>query len=86
MGAPSKKEDFDMDSFQPEWLVLVLNAILCALVLTVPVLVGFLVLRVVRRGVSEDRQDFEGEVISKLGEIAETQADMRQQLADLSKK
>ncbi len=69
-----------MNSFQPEWLVIALNAVLCALVLTVPILVGFLVLRVLRRGVSEDRQVFEEEVRSKLDEISEAQADIARQL------
>lgn len=73
-----------MENFRPEWLTLALNAILCALVLTVPLLVGMIILGVLRRGVSEDRRSFEEEVRSKLGEIAESQAEIARQLETLS--
>jgi hypothetical protein len=74
-----------MDAFLGEWLVLAMNAFLIALLLVVPVLGGVFVLRIFRRGVSEERHDFEAEVMSKLGELAAAQEQITRQLEDLAK-
>ena len=73
-----------MEPFYGEWIVLVLNGIIIALVLTAPVLVGVLVIRALRKGVSRDRQEFEHEIREKLEAIVESQELIRKQLDDSS--
>ncbi len=65
-----------METFGGEWLVLAFNAILIAIVITIPLLVGLIILRFLRRGVSEDRRAFEDQVLAKLGEMADSLADI----------
>lgn len=55
-----------------EWLMIILNAIIIALILTAPVLVGIIVMRVLRSNITADRRSFEDEVRSKLQDISET--------------
>lgn len=55
-----------------EWLMIILNAIIIALLLTAPVLVGIIVMRVLRSNITADRRSFEDEVRSKLQDISET--------------
>ena len=75
-----------MEPYFANWLVLLLNAILIALILTAPLLVGILIIRVLRKGVSEDRQAFEDEIRSKIGEIAESQSEIKGRLNELLKR
>jgi uncharacterized membrane protein YhiD involved in acid resistance len=74
-----------MEPFWGEWLALAIYAIVLALILTAPLLVGILIIRVLRKRVSEDRQAFENEIRSKLEVIAESQTEMKKQLDDLLK-
>jgi hypothetical protein len=66
-----------MESLSSEWIIIAINAIIIALIITAPLLVGILVIRVIRKGVSEDRRTFEDEVKAELAEI-------KKQLEDLS--
>lgn len=63
-----------------EWLMIILNAIIIALILTAPFLVGILVIRVLRRNITADRHSFEDEVRSKLQEISITLAEIKQKM------
>ena len=63
-----------------EWLMIILNAIIIALILTAPFLVGILVIRVLRRNITADRRSFENEVRSKLLEISETLEEIKQKM------
>jgi hypothetical protein len=63
-----------------EWLMIILNAIIIALILTAPFLVGILVIRVLRRNITADRRSFEDEVRSKLLEISETLEEIKQKM------
>ena len=74
-----------MEPYWGGWIVLVLNGIMIALILTAPILVGILIIRILRRGVTEDRQAFEELIKSKLEEIAETQEEIKKQLDHLSR-
>ena len=58
-----------MESLWVEWILKIINAILLTLAITTPLLVGILLIRVLRKGVTEDRKGFEEEAISKLSEI-----------------
>jgi uncharacterized membrane-anchored protein YhcB (DUF1043 family) len=78
-------EECKMEPYWGGWIVLVLNGIMIALILTAPILVGILIIRVLRRGVTEDRQAFEDSMMSKLEEIAETQEELKKQLDHLSR-
>ncbi|HEY43304.1 MAG TPA: hypothetical protein G4O11_04900 [Anaerolineae bacterium] len=75
-----------MEPYWGGWIVLVLNGIMIALILTAPLLVGILIIRVLRRGVTDDRRAFEDDIRSKLGEITESQAEMKKQLDELSRR
>ena len=72
-----------MQVFWTEWLVLAVNGLVIALILTAPFLVGMLIIRVLRKRVSEDRRSFEDETRSKLAQLAESQAEMKKQLDEL---
>jgi hypothetical protein len=69
-----------MEPLQMDFLILALNAILIALILTAPLFVGLLIIRLLRKGISVDRNDFEDDVRSKLGKIEETQAELMVEL------
>lgn len=72
-----------MEPLRIDFFVLAFNAILIALILTAPFLVGLLIIRVLRKGISDDRRDFEDDIRSKLGEIAEAQAEVKKELTEL---
>lgn len=72
-----------MGAFGGEWLVLALSAIL---IVTVPLLVGRIVLQAFRKIVSEDRRNFEEKVIPKLEDLAASQTEIMRLLEDLSKR
>ena len=72
-----------MQVFWTEWLILAVNGLVIALILTAPFLVGMLIIRVLRKRVSEDRRSFEDETRSKLAQLAESQAEMKKQLDEL---
>ena len=74
-----------MEPYWGGWIVLVLNGIMIALILTAPILVGILIIRILRRGVTEDRQAFEDLIKTKLEEIAKTQEEIKKQLDHLSR-
>jgi len=63
-----------------EWLVVIINALVIGLVLTAPVLLVIIVVRGLRKGVSQDRQAFEAEVKMKLEEISTRLAEIQRQL------
>jgi hypothetical protein len=79
-------EDYKMEPFRVDFLVLALNTTLIALILTASLLVGLLIIRVLRKGVSEDRRIFEEDIRSKLGEIAELQKEVVKQLNESLKR
>ena len=72
-----------MQVFWTEWLILAVNGLVIALILTAPFLVGMLIIRVLRKRVSEDRRSFEDETRSKLAQLAESQAEMKKHLDEL---
>ncbi len=72
-----------MEPLRMDFLILALNAILIALILTAPLLVGLLIIRLLRKGISDDRTTFEDEIRSKLSEIEETQAELMVELTKL---
>lgn len=69
-----------METLRIEWLGLVLNAFLIAATLSIPILVGILILRIMRRGISADRKVLEEEVNSQLDAITATQIGIINQL------
>ncbi len=72
-----------MEPLRMDFLILALNAILIALILTAPLLVGLLIIRLLRKGISDDRTTFEDDIRSKLREIEETQAELMVELTKL---
>ena len=66
-----------METFSAQWLVIIMNAIVIALILTAPLLLAILFMRILRKGVSQDRQVFEEEIRSKLGEISISLAEIK---------
>lgn len=58
-----------MESLWGEWIIIAINAVLIALIITAPILVGILIIRLLRKGVSEDRRIFEDEIKAELTEI-----------------
>jgi ABC-type sulfate transport system permease subunit len=76
-------EDREMEHLWGEWLVIALNAVMIALILTAPILVGILIMRALRKGINADRQSFEDEILSKLQEIAATQAEIKKRIDEL---
>ena len=69
-----------METLSTQWLVMVMNGVVIALVLTFPLLLGMIIMRIFRKGVSRDRHEFEDEVISKLGEMSSTLAEIQKLL------
>ncbi len=76
-------ENYEMELLRMDFLILTLNAILIALILTAPLLVGLLIIRLLRKGISDDRKAFEDEIRSKLGEIEESHAELMVELTKL---
>ncbi|HEY46435.1 MAG: hypothetical protein AMJ88_05165 [Anaerolineae bacterium SM23_ 63] len=72
-----------MEPVRIDLLILALNVILIALILTAPLLVGLLIIRVLRKWMAEDRKAFEDDIRSKLGEIAKIYAEVKKELAEL---
>ena len=62
-----------MDTASSLWVGIVLNGLLIALVLTFPVLVGFMFISLVRKSTKKERDAFESKVISLLEEIRDAQ-------------
>jgi len=58
-----------MESLWVEWILKIINAILLTLVITTSLLIGILLIRVLRKGVTEDGKGFEEGTITKLSEI-----------------
>jgi len=76
-------ENYEMEPVRIDLLILALNVILIALILTAPLLVGLLIIRVLRKWMAEDRKAFEDDIRSKLGEIAKIYAEVKKELAEL---
>jgi hypothetical protein len=72
-----------MGPFYEEWIVLFLSAVIITLLLTAPILMAVLIIRILRKGVSSDRQRFEEEVLEKLEEINAIQASMMKKLDEI---
>jgi uncharacterized membrane-anchored protein YhcB (DUF1043 family) len=72
-----------MEPFYGEWIILILNAVIIALVLAAPILVGIFLMRILRKGVSKDRQQFEEEISARLQEITQSQAEIKKILEHL---
>jgi len=58
-----------MEILRPEFLTLLLNGLLIAIVLTFPILIGLFLLSIIRRALVSDRAKFEGAVLEKLEKI-----------------
>jgi hypothetical protein len=58
-----------MESLWGEWILIIINAIILTLVITTPLLVGILLIRVLRKGGTKDKQGFEEEAMPKLSVI-----------------
>jgi hypothetical protein len=58
-----------MAAVQPQFLTMVLNGLLVALVITFPFLLGLVLLSILRRTLNEDRHGFEQDVLGKLEQI-----------------
>ena len=72
-----------MEPLRIDFLILALNAILIALILTAPLLVKLLIIRLLRKVISGDRTVYEDEIRSKLREIEKTQAELMVELTKL---
>lgn len=72
-----------MEPLGMDFLILALNAILIALILTAPLLVGLLIIQVLRKWLAEDKRAFEENIRSQLGKIAESQAKLNQEFTKL---
>jgi len=75
-----------MDSFSSEWLIMLFNTIVFGLILAVPILAVILLIRVLRRGVSQDRRDFEDDLKSKLEGITVSLSEIKQLLEESIKR
>jgi hypothetical protein len=62
-----------METQAGSYLVIFLNALAIALVITSPLLLGLAVISVTRKGFRKDREKFESRVISLLEEIRDAQ-------------
>jgi hypothetical protein len=58
-----------MEGLATEWLVIIMNAIVIAVILTIPLLLAIIAMRILRRGVLQDRREFEEEVRTRLEQI-----------------
>jgi hypothetical protein len=58
-----------MAAVQPQFLTMVLNGLLVALVITFPFLLGLVLLSILRRTLNGDRHVFEQDVLGKLEQI-----------------
>jgi hypothetical protein len=76
-------ENYEMEPLGMDFLILALNAILIALILTAPLLVGLLIIQVLRKWLAEDKRAFEENIRSQLGKIAESQAKLNQEFTKL---
>ena len=67
-----------MDALRSEWCVVLLNALLIALICTLPILVALFGIRALRKAVSDDRKQFEEKVETRLDGIAASLDEIRE--------